>query len=214
MIKKNIGLLVLFLTISSLGFSQTQTQVQPQSNAAGISKEDIQNLRTAFRAIQDVLEPPQPQPAPQVAQTQQTQTAPQQDHKTVGDVLDKAVDLVDKYATSAFALTADAAKKVAPEVWHIMILQQYAKALTDILGWWSVALVTFIAFLAAGKYWVPDKDATDDEKSFHMVIRRILITLTTVFSMAGMLAIAFDIQLLINPEYFAIKDLVQIVFNR
>lgn len=204
---KKIVLISCFVVIfATTGFAQQGEKGGTDKTAQQtLSAEDIKNLRQAFEALRGVVSP---------ENQQQTAQQTQEDHKTVGDVLDKAVDMVDKYATSAFALTAEAAKKVAPEVWRIMILQQYAKALSDILISWGLALVMFVAFLAAGKYWVEKPDESSDETSCRMTIRRILITLTVFFSMSGVVAIALNIQLLINPEYFAIKDLVQIVFGR
>src|SRR5687767_4312518 len=91
-------------------------EASPQPND-GLSKQDVEVLKDAVSALQDSF-------APTASPAPGAQASPAPPQKNMADVADKVVDL----GARAIAQAAGTVQKVAPEVWRIMIRQQYAKA--------------------------------------------------------------------------------------
>ncbi len=133
----------------------------------------------------------------------------------MADVAEKAVDMVGVAVSNA----ASHLEKVAPEVWRVMVKQQYAKALTDPVK----PLIFLIAILIcqhvlAKKVVSGPKDngrESDDEYWariwFRYIIPMVLGIIVTIWLAAEL---ASSIKLLVNPEYYAFRDLLQIMLNQ
>lgn len=138
--------------------------------------------------------------------------------KTFADVLDKGLDLFTVYATSL----SDMLKKIAPEVFKIMVRQQYAKAIGSIFLWTFLPCLVFsfpFAFrrMMYGKgsdvkiLSSPDYEGYYNPDEFRVVMSWAIITLGFILSMVGLLNISQSVIILINPEYYAIKDMIEMI---
>jgi hypothetical protein len=197
----------------------------------------------------DAQTPPTPPPAKTQAFTEQDKAAAKEDLKKVGElfgiqktepatakqapaekteskpttmpqVADKALDMIGNAVGSIASLV----QKVAPEVWEIMVRQQYAAALGMLVGPFSFLFITAIYVAMAKRYWKKSENYDADnyfdgdmpsDKGFRAL-------LTTLFP--GIMAIIFSgvlayrlgdaIPMLINPKYYAVKDLLQMLLNK
>lgn len=130
---------------------------------------------------------------------------------TMAKVADKALDMVG----DAVGSIAGMVQKVAPEVWEIMVRQQYANALGMLIGPFLFLLLVGIYTLITKKYW---KKLPEDERSDEKDARRVLTTiipgiLALVFSAILAYRVGDAIPMLINPKYYAVKDLLQMLLK-
>lgn len=170
---------------------------KPVSDAdAAQARKELENLAVAF-GVKKV---------PGATSSTDTVTpAEKQDHKTLGDVGDKALDMVGKAVASLSATL----EKVAPHVWKIMIRQQYAKAISGLVDPWGLLIVVIIYYRIIDKYWKLTERSSRDEKGFRLVFLDILsVVFGLVFCVWGVSALSDAIKIFINPEYYAIKDII------
>jgi hypothetical protein len=135
-------------------------------------------------------------------------------HKTMGDVADKALDISTKY----IGQVASVLEKAAPHVYKVMIRQQIARAIGNVIGPIVLLLALLMVVSILRHVWKePARDRLGeltDEGSF-----RVAATLVVPIIAAVILCIVLAIQLsdsvmyLINPEYYAIKDLVAMLLH-
>jgi hypothetical protein len=146
---------------------------------------------------------------------QPAETPPQEgEHKTMGDVADKTIDLVGK----AVASVSSTLEKVAPHVWQIMVRQQYANAVGDLLIPWGLVGLILVLFLTLKKMWVTTptgRDYMSNEQISQLVFSRILPTVGMLaFGIWGVIALGESIKILINPEYYAVRDIITMLLGR
>jgi hypothetical protein len=209
-------------------------------------------LALAFGLLNSILPaqtPPAPSPAKTQAFTEQDKAAAKEDLKKVGElfgiqktepatakqapvektesktttmpqVADKALDMIGNAVGSIASLV----QKVAPEVWEIMVRQQYAAALGMLVGPFSFLFITAIYVAMAKRYWKKSEnyDTEDYTTSDFLSDKGFRALLTTLFP--GIMAIIFSgvlayrlgdaIPMLINPKYYAVKDLLQMLLNK
>lgn len=155
------------------------------------AKEAIQVLGNAFGITQEAA-------------------APQGTAATVAGVADKALDMM----AGAVGAIAGKIEQVAPQVWGMMIRQQYAKAVGGLI----VPTCLFIAFLiimivaknALKKAMSDDED--DGELTVFIICALVISAIVAVISGIIMVVNAKEgVMILINPEYYAIKDLLQML---
>lgn len=108
-----LAVLISSLALSSLAWAQTQPAKQ-----GALGTNEAENLRLQMKALAELLKANVPQES---SQSKEAQTTTPTSGKTVGDVLDKALDLV----SGSVATIAAGVEKAAPHVWRIMIFQQY-----------------------------------------------------------------------------------------
>jgi hypothetical protein len=130
---------------------------------------------------------------------------------TAAAVADKALDL----AKAAVVNVSDVVKKTAPEVWRIMVKQQCADAVS------SLCLVAFFFFIGGlytitiNKVWKLDEHYSRYEEENHFIYCKIIpIVYFVLVSVIGSHVAALSIQQIINPEYYAIKDMLAIALNK
>lgn len=148
------------------------------------------------------------------------------ENKTVADVMDKAIDKI----SDVVGVIAQTMSKVAPEIWEIMLRQQYAIAIMNLIVPLGLILVLSLYMIFVGYFWKPWKSEkkdtdTEDEKYknkkkeeeeetaraiFVRIIPTIALCLTGLWFFNRL---SDSISLLINPKYYAIKDLLRMIMN-
>jgi hypothetical protein len=182
---------ILILTLSSVLFFTVNAFAQQESPSATPSvASDIKSAREVLKSV----------------------VVTNEGSKTFADVLDKGLDLFTVYATSL----SDMLKKIAPEVFKIMVRQQYAEAIGSIFLWIFLPCLVFsFPFAFRRMMYGKDSDAkilsSPDYEEFHVVISWAIITLGFILSMIGLLNISESVIILINPEYYAIKDMIEMI---
>lgn len=192
-------ILVAAIAVASLNLLPVATAVAQQKNDAPNASELAKDVKTLLKVF-DVDEP-------KPAQTAQAQPAPQ---KNIADVADRALTMVE----GVTARLSETLKQIAPDVWRIMLKQQYAKALT--MPIWSVVVI-FVAFFFSvvssrvWHFWDNDKEG----KELGWWVTKAIPTVVGVF--AGF-KLAWDLSkalpLVINPEFYAIQDLLKTLLAR
>lgn len=144
-----------------------------------------------------------------------TKVAPEKT-KTMADVLDKALDISTTYVASV----AQTLQKVAPELWRIMIRQQYANAVSYLVVPWGLVILGIILYtLLARLVHVPEDEVEPDYDSMNMaafkiIARIVLFIATSLCAAVGVFQSVYAVKILINPEYYAIKDLLAVLLGR
>lgn len=176
---------------------------QPQKDSERLRK-NVQELGRIFEI--------EPEPEPKPAITNTPPPAPST-HKTVGDVMDKAIDKV----SDVVGAMADAIQKVAPEVWKIMLKQQYAKALGNVIPPIGIAIVLWIASRSF-KSWrariIQVNGTNKDEYGWACGFYYGSLILISISSIVAVCIFAASIKYLINPEFYAIQDLLRLILNK
>lgn len=136
----------------------------------------------------------------------------------IPDVVDKALD---KFG-GAVTVVYDNVKKTAPQVWSVMLLQQYAKAISGLLGpiLWLVMIIFIYKFM--NRHWKAEADDVWNSsfgtsragfwfRWFFTKFAPLLagfITCITLFVQAKT-----SVLLFMNPEYYAIRDLLTMLLG-
>jgi len=139
-----------------------------------------------------------------VLQIKGIQSATGTPSKSWPEVADKALDLGAKFIGSV----ADVIEKIAPEVWRVFIVQQYAKAGSELIGPFGVLIIALIAKPVIERNWVAKKDS---DYTFFAKVLPILAALG-----AGLFffsALASNFPRVVNPKYYAVQDIFALVFK-
>ncbi|MFH0873789.1 MAG: hypothetical protein V1846_03030 [Candidatus Komeilibacteria bacterium] len=188
---------------------------QPAVNttSTGLTPEDIAQLQKNVTAFAKVLG------------LADTTTAKSGTRLSMADVADKFLE----YSKAAILATVGTIEKVAPHVWAVLVRQQYAKAFSSL-----AAPVFIFIFLLLFRLWVvrKRKSVTATENDVLVVVNGNLdpveIKLTGLGQWANVLAllgmvtaalfvaarIAPAVRLLVNPEYYALRDLILLLLNK
>jgi hypothetical protein len=205
--KKIILLIALMFSTLSL-YAQEPTPQPTQQRQP--SAQELQEAKEVLKAI--------------VEQDKPTTTGTPQQGKTVADVLDKGLE-----SFSQFAVTLEGVvSKYAPEVWRIMILQQYSKAI-GYPAFWGLMLLgiiiiqrivrSFFGMEKGQSLWKPtEADTKNIRYSFENYNGAYWARVWTggiiplVFSVPVTIAFFYSltesIMILINPEYYALRDII------
>jgi hypothetical protein len=187
------------------------------ASAGAFTPEERAQALEALKAIADKFGVQQPAPAPAAQPAQPP-------GKTMADVADKALDISTKYIGQAASII----EKAAPRVWAIMIRQQYAKAIGNTLApfLWIIMIIAVTA--VARHFWHFQVDppphncrvdrcvgCTGDEEQTAQIIVTLIIPIAATIIAGGFFiySLAESSMYLVNPEYYAIKDLVQILLH-
>lgn len=139
-------------------------------------------------------------------------------NKTFADVLDKGIDLFASYASSIGSVL----KSIAPEVYRIMVRQQYAVAISSIIYWLAIPMVLLWFPSAFRKFRYGAKASEyqnlyaytdDDYEDVRVILSYIAYIGFGILAVAGAYQITEAITVLINPEYYAIKDMLNMIKN-
>ena len=105
----------------------------------------------------------------------------------------------------------DAISTLAPEVWRIMIRQQYAQ-----VGAMIIAIIICLVIIKILRKQLKKVDAEIKEDVYEdgWQILRVFIYLAIIGCVIAILVMSINCALYaINPEYYAIKDLASLVSN-
>lgn len=130
--------------------------------------------------------------------------------KNMADVADRALSLL----SSSLGTVSQMMQKVAPEVWRVMIRQQYAAAVGEPLRPLLLFFVALVLGLFLKKFWVYDPN-DPDQCIVNLIFAKILpIGGGMAFAVWFAIVSCNSVQMLINPEYYAFRDLLRIVLSQ
>ncbi len=185
-------------------FSQENAEAEkPQS----LSKQDIQQIREAAQGLKEVFGIEDDS-----AKKNDSKTG-KPEKKTMADVADKAVDMAGRMVAQA----AETIQKVAPDVWRIMIKQQYAKATSIIIIPVGLLIILFIAYRQVNKWWPrPERgfDSNDENCNWWIVCKIVPFIGGIALSVWFAIALSFSVKYLINPEFYAIRDMLMMILGK
>lgn len=197
----------LFMTsMSASSFAQDAAQSPAKSS---INVEDVRQLGEQVKALKAIVsDDPKPESKPE------PKAEPAEQSKSMGDVADKALDMLG----GAVGTVADTLKKIGPEVWRIMIIQQYANAARSLAGPLFALIASLIVFFAARKSLAIKEDEMGYDHSDWRGFKRVLKGVTWFAPCLCALIVAINLSeaaaMLINPEYYALKDLLGLLTGK
>ena len=201
---------IIVLCINSIAFGEPVRKVeQPLTpDQTRQLRKDVKSLAEAFGIETPKNEMKAPTEESQKGDQSATATP------TMAKVADKALDM----ASGLISSVAATVEKVAPRVWTIMVRQQYAKAFSDLLLPWGLFMITLTAFLLMKKYW-KNCEKLDLEYCSACFARLIFKTIVPVLGLVifviwGCVELSCSIKYLVNPEFYAIRDLLLMLLNK
>lgn len=133
--------------------------------------------------------------------------------RTAVDVADRALDMFGGLVVSI----SSAMQKAAPEVWRIMIRQQYAKAFADLTTPWMLLMMVIAYWNIIGKKYreryLKSTDYNDDVQFANGISIGISLVAGAAFCVWGIVAFSTSAKYLINPEFYAVRDILVLLIN-
>lgn len=206
-----LGVVVLSLIVS---FGST-TAAQETGAAPQITAEDQDKARAEqelVRRLADLVA------QYQVGQNPTSQTSTQQATKTAQtwpEVADKVIILLG----GSVASIAATIQKYAPEVWRVVVMQQYAMAIAGMIVPWGLLVLCLVYMRIINRWWKPADNVeigngNMSEADAKMVFAKVIpLILCFFFVIWGLNKTADAVLLAMNPEYYAVKDILQMVLN-
>lgn len=198
-----LALVTAFTMPAFAGTIDDDTPTQPV--AGPLSAEDTTAVRTVIQEASKLFDVT-PTPAPTPNKSASTSG------KSPVDVADRALDMIGNMVS----VVAQKVEQAAPEVYRIMVLQQLAEAASTILIWGGLFLFALIVQRKLGKREdIPRWEAanTDSEKFAWMFGRGIPGFCVGLFGVLGTIQIGGAIKMVVNPQYYAIRDLLQMILH-
>jgi hypothetical protein len=220
---------------SSSSASALAQQAAPSQQSSGGQKPDLQEVKRNIAPLAGAFGVTTPAPPESAAESssESSQSPPAAEHKTIGDVADKALGDVEQM-TGKIAGTIE---KLAPKVWEIMVRQQYAKAFAAPLPAlaWIASMFVFSSIVRS--FW---KKMPGDEFEMKSVKNRedggtgetsqltnageinLFRAIVAIFLPTAVVCISIlflfgelrqTILYLINPEYYAVQDLLSSIMS-
>lgn len=222
-------MLALFACLSGTAFADSPPATPTSSVSQALSPDDIAKLRATLDAISKNMgnEAPSNSAAPPAPATSSSAATPEPAKKsTVADVANKALDMMG----SAVAAVSSNLQKIAPHVWRIMIKQQYAKAAYEVAMPACLFFGGLIFVVVMRTLWKPvltlkdekedmryknstDWNNSDTEKvkyAFRSVVPAVYLVIIGIWLGCS---IGTSVKYVINPEYYAVKDILTLVTN-
>lgn len=206
-------ILVCLAVLSCVGFSFAEEE----SKNPPLNKEEIQQLKAATEGLKEVFGIEGEKPATK------TEGKKTENKKTIADVADKAVDMAGKLVSQA----AETIQKVAPDVWKIMIKQQYANALGNIvLPLLLIILVVAYNKVVAKKLGYAGKtqeeikvlfdrmDSTDDQVGVFIFYDVVPVAGMLIVGIWTAIAVSASLKYIINPEFYAVRDMLLMLLGK
>jgi len=199
---------LIFATLVALSLSlATPPLLAADTEKASVSQADAVAVQKGVQELGQLFGVEQPK-----KEEPKKVEAPSNTEKTIAQVMDKAIDKV----SDVVGAMAQAMEKVAPKIWEIMIRQQYAKALMACVVPVGMLLILATYMKLVGKYWTTEScDGDGETETGRLFLVRIIPTILACF--AGLWffnRLANSIALLINPEFYAIQDLLRMILNK
>jgi hypothetical protein len=123
------------------------------------------------------------------------------------------------------ASVANSIQKIAPHLWRIMIVQQYTKAIGDLVVPFGCLIIAIGYLFIIRKKWalypkdqrtikVYESNYATTEWVCQVIFRQILAPAVVVITSLFFLAyLSESIKYIINPEYYAVKDILTMVLH-
>ena len=207
-------LLVLAVCVLLTGFSgfSIVLAADTPSQQKTVSAEDAKKVREEVRKIGSLFGV---EAKEEPASAQETKQVQKREPKTLAGAADKALDMLSQ-AVATISVTME---KVAPEVWKIMVRQQYARAIADLSLPWGLFLVVLCYVAVAKRLWKKEgelnygRDSWGDQEFRGFLTTSIPFVLGLLFAIWGAIVVKGSILYLINPQYYAIRDLLQMIMK-
>lgn len=107
-----------------------------------------------------------------------------------------------------FDLLVAKVSEISPDIWTIYIKQQYAKGFLAIVSF-AIFISLLLCCIKNGyKYWTDEK--AKEEKKVFWAVSSVIIGLICFLCFLELLMGSCFLRV-INPEYYAIKDLINIL---
>ena len=197
-----VGTFVLAQTPTTQPAAGTVQQEQPTQQPSGMNPQDIKTLQDGAAALGKAFGIEQPKPHATVPPTPEKP-------KSFADVADKGLDMVKNLVITL----AETLEKVAPEIWRVMVRQQYAKAISGLVLPWGLFLVTILYTVILKKIW-KDENLDSEDRAWRGGLTTFLpFVAGIVFAIWGCVNLKDSVLLLINPEYYAIRDLLIMILS-
>ncbi len=204
----------LLMSLFLFSFLVISNSYADEVSKGGVSQQDAVAVKKGVEELGQLfgVEAPKKETPQQVSPTPTTE-------KTIAGVMDKAIEKV----SDVVGVMAQAINKIAPDVWRIMIKQQYAKAIMNCVVPVGLLLVLFAYMKFIGTYWKPEKEEDqekEDQSEFtEWHLRMCLVRILPIFLLccAGLWffnRLSDSIALLINPEFYAIQDFLRMILNK
>lgn len=177
-------------------------QAQVPDMGTVVSPEYSGEVRDTVNALAQLVSGQQQKVAAPVSQPQE--------HKTPADVADKALTLF----SGAIAQVAASIQKVAPEVFRIMVQQQYVKAASNLVAPGGAIVIMLLIAGWLRRLWKDPADHECDEYVARIILAHILPTvLVASFGIWFVSNLSESVGYLFNPKFYAIKDLVTLALH-
>jgi len=187
--------------------------------------DDVAEMRQEIKTLTALLAAQQTQPVSPAPSSPATQTlAAQPPATTMTQVADKALlvanERIDQILNATGNLVGQLSKvvqEVAPQIWHIMIKQQYVKAISGLVL--PLALLgVIITYMVAmnTKFWKKPDDERDgsDAATARIALCWVVPTiLSLAFATWSAFALSNSICYAVNPEYYAVRDIMVMITN-
>jgi hypothetical protein len=211
--------------------SYAQTAPAPSGSVAptnAMSPEDMAKMREQIQALSKALGNPDPAKpeTPAKTDTPAATPAPADSAKptSAAEVASKAIDMMGNGANKVVDMIGSAVgtlstnlSKIAPQVWRIMIVQQYAKAIDGIVTPTLLLVLLGVVTIVLRKNIAPpaawNQNWNDNDYPsfwFRTIIPTFFLCVFGVWFVADF---GDSIKLLINPEFYAIKDILLLITN-
>ncbi|KKR57974.1 MAG: hypothetical protein UU08_C0005G0018 [Candidatus Uhrbacteria bacterium GW2011_GWE2_40_58] len=140
----------------------------------------------------------------------------------MAQVADKALDManqrIDQLIDGTSTLVGQLSvvmKNVAPEIWRIMITQQYVKAVADLaLPLALLGVSALFCYLVTQKFIKKEDHEDNNAETARLLIGWwIPVFVGLVFAMWSAIAFSNSVKYVINPEYYAVRDIMVLISN-
>lgn len=185
---------------ASKATTDTATSTGVAKNSGAFTAEDKARAQAQMKQLGELFGVEQPKPKAEEKQEQP---------KTIADVADKGLDMIGNMVGKI----AVQVEKVAPKIWEVMVLQQYAKAISGLIVPWGIVILTLMYIFFIRKIFKPSGDSSDWDPNggyvwFTMLLPGLIILGTGIW---GLVRLSDAILYLVNPDYYAVRDLVKLL---
>lgn len=222
---------LIMVMLTCLSGSALADAPAPAPTSSGLSQaftpDDLAKMRDTLTQLSKQLDKEaSPTPAP-IPTTSSSATPPTDPPKktTIADVANKALDMMG----AGIAVVSSNLQKIAPHVWRIMIMQQYAKAAYEVAEPFCLFMGGLLFVLIMRLLWKPklaltsddtnkdkyrnsndwtDKDTEKVKYIFRSVVPSVYLVIMGIWLATS---IGTSIKYVINPEYYAVKDILTLV---
>jgi hypothetical protein len=203
-----VFLMMAMVTIFGSFFLQPALAESQPANEAAVSAKDAQNVREAAKFLGAAFDVKVKNES--LKQEAQPADSKEESKKTIADVADKGLDMIKNFVVAL----SSTLEKMAPKVWTVMVRQQYAKAWSLLVVPWGIFIITLIYRSAVLKVWQLPATSTKDDRDVHDILTGIIPFIACLITAIwGVINLKDTVLLFMNPEYYAIQDLLRMILQ-